>query len=122
MPVKVVSQTLSPHHLRLIEVRPTVDLSFGRDRFSADARHGRRYHKPWAERRQKARAAAGRLHPGAAYAGLDCPIVVNHYTMTPAMLGEVELPEQTVGSNFVPPGTVGVHRLRDPDQLQPGGR
>jgi hypothetical protein len=51
-------------------------------------------------------APAGR--PGAAYAGLDCPVVVNHYTMGPAMLGEVQLPEQTVGSNFTPPGTVGV--------------
>ena len=45
--------------------------------------------------------------PGAAYAGLDCPVVVNHYTMGPAMLGKVQLPEQTVGSNFTPPGTVG---------------
>ena len=51
-------------------------------------------------------APAGR--PGAAYAGLDCPVVVNHYTMGPAMLGKVQLPEQTVGSNFIPPGTVGV--------------
>jgi hypothetical protein len=49
---------------------------------------------------------AGR--PGAAYAGLDCPVVVNHYTMGPAKLGEVQLPAQTVGSNFVPPGMVGV--------------
>ena len=46
--------------------------------------------------------------PGAAYAGLDCPVVVNHYTMGPAMLGKVQLPAQTVGSNFIPPGTVGV--------------
>ncbi len=46
--------------------------------------------------------------PGAAYAGLDCPVVVNHYTMGPAMLGNVQLPGQTVGSNFTPPGTVGV--------------
>jgi hypothetical protein len=51
-------------------------------------------------------APAGR--PGAAYAGLDCPVVVNHYTMGPAMLGKVQLPAQTVGSNFIPPGTVGV--------------
>ncbi len=29
MPVKVVSEILGPHHLRLTEVRPTVDLSFG---------------------------------------------------------------------------------------------
>jgi hypothetical protein len=46
--------------------------------------------------------------PGAAYAGLDCPVVVNHYTMGPAMLGKVQLPEQAVGSNVIPPGTVGV--------------
>ena len=34
MPVKVVSETLSPHHLRLTEVRPTVDLSIGANRFT----------------------------------------------------------------------------------------
>ncbi len=51
-------------------------------------------------------APAGR--PGAAYAGLDCPVVVNHYAMGPATLGNVHLPEQTVGSNVIPPGTVGV--------------
>jgi hypothetical protein len=45
---------------------------------------------------------------GVAYAGLDCPVVVTRYTMGPAMLGKVQLPEQTVGSNFIPPGTVGV--------------
>jgi hypothetical protein len=46
--------------------------------------------------------------PGAAYAGLDCPVVVNHYRTQPAMLGAVQLPAQTVGSNLLPPGTVGV--------------
>ncbi len=72
----------------------------------ADARHGRRYHKPWAERGQEARLAPAGA-PGAAYAGLDCPVVVNHYTMGPAMLGKVQLPEQTVGSNFIPPARSG---------------
>lgn len=33
MPVKVVSETLSPHDLRLTEVRPTVGLSVGANRF-----------------------------------------------------------------------------------------
>jgi len=28
--------------------------------------------------------------------------------MGPAVLGKVRLPQQTVGSNFIPPGTVGV--------------
>ena len=45
--------------------------------------------------------------PGAAYAGLDCPVVVDNYTMRPATLGKAQLPEQTVVSNFTPPGTVG---------------
>jgi len=45
---------------------------------------------------------------GASYSGLDCPVVVNHYTMGPSILGKVQLPEQTVGSNFIPPGTAGV--------------
>jgi hypothetical protein len=106
MPVKVVSQNLSPHHLRLIEVRPTVDLSFGTNRFklTLDTGAGTTNLGPSVVKKLRL-ALAGR--PGAAYAGLDCPIVVNHYTMGPAMLGKVQLPEQTVGSNFVPPGTVG---------------
>jgi hypothetical protein len=45
--------------------------------------------------------------PGAAYAGLDHPVVVNHFTMGPAMLGKVQLREQRVGSNLTPTGTVG---------------
>jgi len=106
MPVKVVSQTLSPHHLRLIEVRPTVDLSFGTNRFllTLDTGAGTTNLGPSVVKKLRL-APAG--PPGAAYAGLDCPVVVNHYTMGPAMLGEVQIPEQTVGSNFVPPGTVG---------------
>jgi hypothetical protein len=34
MPVKVVSETLSPHHLQLTEVRPTVDLSVGTNHYT----------------------------------------------------------------------------------------
>ncbi len=107
MPVKVVSETLSPHHLRLLEVRPTVDLSFGTNRFrlTLDTGAGTTNLGPSVVKMLRL-APAGR--PGAAYAGLDCPVVVNHYTMGPAMLGKVQLPEQTVGSNFLPPGTVGV--------------
>ncbi len=106
MPVKVVSQTLSPHHLRLIEVRPTVDLSFGTNRFrlTLDTGAGTTNLGPSVVKKLRLEPAGA---PGAAYAGLDCPVVVNHYAMGPAMLGEVELPKQTVGSNFVPPGTVG---------------
>jgi len=107
MPVKVVSETLSPHHLRLIEVRATVDLSFGTNRLklTLDTGAGTTNLAPsMVEKLRLAPAGA----PGAAYAGLACPVVVNHYTMGPAMLGKVQLPEQTVGSNFIPSGTVGV--------------
>ena len=107
MPVKVVSKRLSPDHLQLREVRPTVDLSVGPDRFTLTLDTG---------------AGATNLAPsvvnelglvpaganGAAYAGLDCPVVVKHYLMGPAVLGKVQLPPQTVGSNFIPAGTVGV--------------
>jgi hypothetical protein len=107
MPVKVVSETLSPHQLRLIEVRPTVDLSFGTNQFTLtlDTGAGTTNLGPSVVKKLRLAVAGA---PGAAYAGLDCPVVVNHYTMGPAMLGKVQLPEQTVGSNFVPPGTVGV--------------
>jgi len=107
MPVKVVSQTLSPLHLGLVEVRPTVDLSFGTNRFrlTLDTGFSGTTNLDPSVVKKLRLAPAGR--PGAAYAGLDCPVVVNHYTMGPAMLGKVQLPEQTVGSNFVPPGTVG---------------
>jgi hypothetical protein len=106
MPVNVVRETLSPHHLRLLEVRPTVDLSFGTNQFrlTLDTGAGTTNLGPSVVNKLQL-APAGR--PGAAYAGLDCPVVVNHYTMGPAMLGAVRLPEQTVGSNFTPPGTVG---------------
>ena len=107
MPVKVVSEPLSPHHLQLTEVRPTVDLSVGPNQFTLtlDTGAGTTNLGPSVVKKLRL-APAGR--PGAAYAGLDCPVVVNHYTMGPAMLGKVQLPEQTVGSNFIPPGTVGV--------------
>jgi hypothetical protein len=106
MPIKVVSETLSPHHLRVVEVRPTVDVAFGANRFALtlDTGAGTTNLAPSVVKKLRL-APAGR--PGAAYAGLDCPVVVNHYTMGPAMLGRVVLPEQTVGSNFTPPGTVG---------------
>ncbi len=107
MPVKVVSERLRPHQLQLTEVRPTVDLSFGPYRFTLtlDTGAGTTNLGPSVVKMLRL-APAGR--PGAAYAGLDCAVVVNHYTMGPAMLGNVQLPDQTVGSNFIPPGTVGV--------------
>lgn len=107
MPVKVVIETLSPHHLRLTEVRPTVDLSIGADRFTLtlDTGAGATNLGP-SMVKKLGLAPAGA--PGAAYAGLDCPVVVDHYTMGPAMLGNVQLPPQTVGSNVLPAGTVGV--------------
>lgn len=107
MPVKVVIEALSPHHLRLTEVRPTVDLSIGADRFTLtlDTGAGATNLGP-SMVKKLGLAPAGA--PGAAYAGLDCPVVVDHYTMGPAMLGNVQLPPQTVGSNVLPAGTVGV--------------
>lgn len=107
MPVKVVIETLSPHHLRLTEVRPSVDLSVGADRFTLtlDTGAGATNLGP-SMVKKLGLAPAGA--PGAAYAGLDCPVVVDHYTMGPAMLGKVQLPPQTVGSNVLPAGTVGV--------------
>ena len=107
MPVKVVSETLSPHHLRLTEVRPTVDLSIGANRFTLtlDTAAGATNLGPSVVKKLGLAPAGA---PGAAYAGLDCRVVVNHYTMGPAMLGKVQVPEQTVGSNFIPSGTVGV--------------
>ncbi len=107
MPVKVVSETLSPHHVQLTEVRPTVDLSFGTNQFTLTLDTGAGTTNLGPSVVNKLRLAPAGA-PGAAYAGLDCPVVVNHYTMGPAMLGKVQLPEQTVGSNFIPPGTVGV--------------
>ncbi|HXW81214.1 MAG TPA: retropepsin-like aspartic protease [Acidimicrobiales bacterium] len=107
MPVKVVSERLSPDHLRLIGVRPTVDLAFGPTRLTLtlDSGAGATNLAPSVVKKLGL-APAG--PPGAAYAGLDCPVDVNHYTMGPAMLGKVQLRPQTVGSNFIPPGTVGV--------------
>jgi hypothetical protein len=107
MPVKVVSESLRPDQLQLTEVRPTVDLWFGPNQFTLtlDTGAGTTNLGPGVVKMLRL-APAGR--PGAAYAGLDCPVVVDHYTMGPAMLGKVQLPEQTVGSNVIPPGTVGV--------------
>ena len=59
-------------------------------------------------RRALSTSSGWRLSAHPAYAGLDCPVVVNHYTMGPATLGKVQLPSQTVGSNFTPSGTEGV--------------
>ena len=106
MPVRVVRETLFPYHLQLTAVRPTVDLSFGPNRFALvlDTGAGTTNLGPSVVKKLGLAPAGA---PGAAYAGLDCPVVVNHYTMGPAMLGKVQLPGQTVGSNFTPPGTVG---------------
>ncbi len=38
---------------------------------------------------------------------VDGPRTVSSFTCKRQMLGKVQLPEQTVGSNFTPPGTVG---------------
>jgi hypothetical protein len=107
MPVKVVSEALSPHHLRLTEVKPTVDLSVGPHRFmmTLDTGAGATNLAPSVVKELRL-APAG--PPGEAYAGLDCAVFVDHYAMGPAMLGKVQLPAQTVGSNFTPSGTVGV--------------
>jgi Aspartyl protease len=107
MPVKVVSERLRPYQLQLTEVRPTVDLSFGPDRFNLtlDTGAGSTVLEPSVVKELRLAPAGG---PSAAYAGLDCPVVVSHYTMGPALLGKVQLPEQTVGSDFIPPGTLGV--------------
>jgi hypothetical protein len=107
MPVSVVSQHLSPEPLQVTEVRPTVDLSFGPNRFNLtlDTGGGTTILGPSVVQKLGL-APAGAT--GTAYAGLDCPVVVRHYVMPAAMLGEVQLPEQTVSSNFLPSGTVGV--------------
>ena len=107
MPVKVVRELLGPYQLQLTEVRPTVDLSVGPDRFTLtlDTGAGSTNLGPGVVKTLRLAPAGA---PGAAYAGLDCPVVVSHYTMGPAMLGKVPLPAQTVGSNVIPPGTAGV--------------
>ncbi len=87
MPVKVVSELLSPHHLRLTAVRPTVDLSVGPDRFTLTLDTGAGTTNLGPSVVQTLRLApAGAA--GVAYAGLDCPIAVNRYTMGPAMPGK----------------------------------
>jgi hypothetical protein len=107
MPVKVVSEPLYPSRLQLTEVRPTVDLSFGPNRFTLtlDTGAGTTVLEPAVVEKLGLRRAGPR---GTAYAGLDCPVVVNRYIMGPAMLGSVRLAGQPVGSNLIPPGTVGV--------------
>jgi hypothetical protein len=107
MPVNVVSETLRPDQLQLTEVKPTVNLSVGPNQFTLtlDTGAGATNLGPSIVKQLRL-APTGR--PGAAYAGLDCPVVVNHYTMGPATLGTVQLPKQTVGSNFTAAGTVGV--------------
>jgi hypothetical protein len=107
MPVTVLSETLRPDQLQLTEVRPTIGLSVGANRFTLtlDTGAGSTNLEPSVVKQLRLSRAGA---PGAAYAGLDCPVVVSHYTMGPAMLGKVQLPEQTIGSNFIPPGTVGV--------------
>jgi hypothetical protein len=107
MPVTVVREVLRPRQLALTEVRPTVDLSVGSHRITLtlDTGAGSTNLAPSAVKQLGLSQAGG---PGAAYAGLDCPVVVNHYALGPAMLGEIALAAQTVGSNVIPPGTAGV--------------
>jgi Aspartyl protease len=107
MPVRVVSEHLTPDRLQLTEVRPTVELSFGSNRFTLtlDTGAGSTNLAPSVVKKLQLEPAGA---PGAAYAGLDCPVVVSHYTIGPSMLGTVQLPPQTVGSSVIPPGTVGV--------------
>jgi Aspartyl protease len=107
MAVNVVHTRLSPDPLQLTEVRPTVDLAFGAKSFTLTLDTGASAtNLAPAVVKDLRLTSAGRA--GAAYAGLDCPVVVDHYMMPPARLGTVPLPEQTVGSNYVPPCTVGV--------------
>jgi hypothetical protein len=107
MPVKVVTEVLSPDHLLLTKVRPTVDLSIGANRFPLvlDTGGGSTNLDPSAVKVLRLAPAGA---PGAAYGGLDCPVVVNRYKMGPAMLGKVQLREQTIASNLTTPGIVGV--------------
>jgi len=108
MPVNVAHQPLSPDHLQLIEVRPTVDLSLGPNQFTltVDTGAGTAVGLGPSVVAKLGLAPVGA--PGAAYAGLDCRIEVNRYPLGPAMLGNVQLPVQTFISNVFPSGTVGV--------------
>ena len=107
MPVRVVSERLRPYPLRLTAVRPTVDLAVGPNRFllTLDTGAGTTVLGPSVVEKLRLTPEGA---PGAAYAGLACPVVVHRYAIGPSMLGNVQLPAQTVGSNFIPPGTVGV--------------
>jgi hypothetical protein len=108
MPVKVVQQPLSPDHLQLIEVRPTVDLSLGPNQLTLTLDTGTGAAIGFGPSVVTKLGLAPVGIPGRAYAGLDCPLQVNHYALGPAMLGNVQLPSQTVISNFYPSGPVGV--------------
>ena len=108
MPVKVTRQPLAPDHRQLIEVRPTVELSLGSNQLTLtlDTGAGTAIGLGPSEVTKLGLAPVGA--PGVAYAGLDCPVRVNHYELGPAMLGHVQLSAQTVTSNVFPFGTVGV--------------
>lgn len=109
MPVTVTRQSLSPDHLQLVEVKPTVDLSLGSDQLivTLDTGTGATVGLDPSEVTKLGLVPVGAS--GTAYAGLDCPVQVSHYTLGPAMLGNVELPAQRVISNALPAnGTVGV--------------
>ena len=73
MPVNVVSELLSPDHLQLTKVRPTVDLSFGSNQLTLtlDTGAGSTNLGPSVVKQLRL-ASAG--PPGVAYAGLDCPL------------------------------------------------
>jgi hypothetical protein len=108
MPVTVVYQPLSPEHLHLLEVRPTVQLSIGSNLFTltVDTGSGSAIGLGSSAVATLGLTPVGR--PGATFAGLNCPIKVNHYALGPATLGTIPLPAQTVISNVFPSGTVGV--------------
>jgi hypothetical protein len=108
MSVRVVHQPLSRGHLQLTEVRPTVELSLGPNQFALtlDTGAGTAIGVGPSVVTKLGLAPVG--SPGSTYAGLDCPIQVNHYALGPAMLGSVQLPPQTVTSNVYPSGPVGV--------------
>jgi hypothetical protein len=106
MPVEVIGKAL-PHELRLTEVRPTVDLSFGPERFTLTLDTGAATTVLGPSVVKELRLVSQGV-PLTTYAGLACPVVVNRYTLGPATLGKVQLSEQPIGSSFIPPGTVGV--------------
>lgn len=109
MPVTVIRQLLSPDHLKLIEVRPIVELSVGSNELTLtlDTGAGTAIGLGPSEVNKLRLSPVG--NPGVAYAGLDCPVRVSHYALGLARLGNVPLPPQMVSSNVLPSnGTVGV--------------